>query len=189
MIHFIESLRVSRALWSRESDLEATLILFDGDVVQAIQAVKESYARPTATLDLKISLDKLLSSLEEFRAYYDDIDTGLLYYPFSRSEAQVKDVINYLYYDKMHVAIPFIHPRDFIYVDLSRQSRLETFQVGDHRFPRLLNGLWQLASPSWGSGSAENQKIALAQLVKEGFVAADMADHYVRNSYLQAWHR
>ncbi|KAK7751008.1 hypothetical protein SLS62_006993 [Diatrype stigma] len=76
------------------------------------------------------------------------------------------------------MAIPYFNPRSLISVDLSRQFQLETFEVGPHRFPRLLNGLWQLASPSWGSGSAKDQNIALAQLVEQGFVAADMADHY-----------
>lgn len=45
--------------------------------------------------------------------------------------------------------------------------------------PRLFNGLWQLSSPAWGSGSADSQDAALAGFVEEGLIAADMADHYV----------
>lgn len=54
--------------------------------------------------------------------------------------------------------------------------------MGPFEMPRLFNGLWQISSPAWGSGSAEAQEAALTQLVVEaGLSAADMADHYVRS--------
>lgn len=166
--------------WTNGSDLETTLVSFGGDIVQAVQALKES--NPDLTETLGASLQKLLLSLEAFRSYCDHVDPIPLTYPFSRSEAQVKDAILFLYPKNVHVTRPSSKPRNIILVDLSNQPQLEKFQVGPYRFPRLLNGLWQLASPSWGSGTAEKQGTALAQLVELGFVAADMADHYVGSS-------
>lgn len=169
-----------RARWTNGSDLETTLVSFGGDIVQAVQALKES--NPDLTETLEASLQMLLLSLEAFRSYCDHVDPTPLTYPFSRSEAQVKDVILFLYPKNVHVTRPSSKPRNIISVNLSNQPQLEQFQVGPYRFPRLLNGLWQLASPSWGSGTAEKQGTALAQLVELGFVAADMADHYVGSS-------
>ncbi|KAI7412573.1 hypothetical protein KC336_g11662 [Hortaea werneckii] len=52
------------------------------------------------------------------------------------------------------------------------------FKLGPINAPRLLNGLWQLSSPAWGSSTSEHQEQALAQLVEAGLTMADMADHY-----------
>ncbi|OTA88259.1 hypothetical protein M434DRAFT_23710 [Hypoxylon sp. CO27-5] len=57
-------------------------------------------------------------------------------------------------------------------------GHVETFRLGLFDVPRLFNGLWQLSSPSWGSGTAEAQERALAHMVECGLTAADMADHY-----------
>ncbi|KAI1476198.1 Aldo/keto reductase [Daldinia eschscholtzii] len=55
---------------------------------------------------------------------------------------------------------------------------METFQLGAFDIPRLFNGLWQLSSPSWGSGTAQSQEAALLRAVEYGLTATDMADHY-----------
>jgi aryl-alcohol dehydrogenase-like predicted oxidoreductase len=55
---------------------------------------------------------------------------------------------------------------------------METFHLGGKKVPRLFVGLWQLASPQWGSANAAMQDQGLSRLVENGFVAADMADHY-----------
>ena len=62
---------------------------------------------------------------------------------------------------------------------IRKRHDLETWNLGPFTVPRLFNGLWQLSSPAWGSGSAEKQDSDLVRLVEAGLVATDMADHYV----------
>ncbi len=64
-------------------------------------------------------------------------------------------------------------------VDSSVAAKLEYFQLGPAKVPRLFNGLWQMSSPAWGSASSTKQNAALCELVRRGLVATDMADHYV----------
>ncbi|THU97555.1 Aldo/keto reductase [Dendrothele bispora CBS 962.96] len=57
-------------------------------------------------------------------------------------------------------------------------QKLEYFYLGSIKVPRLFNGLWQMSSPAWGSASSLKQELALTQLVRNGLIATDMADHY-----------
>ena len=158
---------------------EAELAALAGDIVQAIQGLKE--ARPQPTGDLWNSLTQLLSSLTQFQLHTENSDTGPLCNPLSRPEAQVRDALYVFFPEKARVldSAPSLSPDSRISVDIPSQSKLETFQLGPYQFPRLLNGLWQLASPAWGSESSEKQIDALGKLIQSGFVATDMADHYV----------
>lgn len=177
LTHIVNCL-YAKAQWDRGSAREAETLAFAGDIVQAIQALKES--RPEPTEDLWSTLIRLLSSLAQFELNSDDAATGPLYSTFSRAEAQIEDALYVLYPDKARV-FDQISPRAaaHIAVDIPSQSKLETFQLGPYRFPRLLNGLWQLASPAWGSESSEKQADPLGKILRSGLVATDMADHYV----------
>ncbi|KAI0146473.1 NADP-dependent oxidoreductase domain-containing protein [Pestalotiopsis sp. NC0098] len=99
-------------------------------------------------------------------------------FPFARSARQVKDVFGLLFPESSHLASLSQSTGSPISVDLSKQGSVEKFALGPHQVPRLFNGLWQLSSPAWGSGTAEKQDAALTNLVECGLVAADMADHY-----------
>lgn len=176
LIHFVDALRLAGAQWSDGSELEADLEKFGGDIVQAVQALKESRPEPTEALESQ--LFKLWASLEECRAYCESMEPKAPVYPFTRSARQVKDVFGLLFPESAHLASLSQSTGNPISVDLSKQGSVERFALGPHQVPRLFNGLWQLSSPAWGSGTAEKQDAALANLVECGLVAADMADHY-----------
>jgi len=144
--------------------------------VQAVQALKES--KPAASPELSASLQALLGSFAACAAYTSNAGAAGLKYPFTRAERQVRDVVGLLY-PEMETP-PCATQEETILVDVSRRTfEIETFKVGPYQMPRLFNGLWQLSSPAWGSGSAESQEKALAGFVEDGLTAADMADHYV----------
>lgn len=163
--------------------MESAILQFGGDTVQAVQALKES--RPDLTAELEGRLEDLLSSFMECRAYCKSQE--MLRFPFSRAERQVRDVLYSLQTqrgrpngEEAEISAPSLS------LSLSNRSeKVEKFKLGPIKAPRLLNGLWQLSSPAWGSTTSEQQEQALAQLVETGLTMADMADHYVRRH--QPW--
>lgn len=177
--HFISSISHARASWTVGSDLHKALEAFAGDMVQAIQALKES--NPPKDETLESQLVKLHSSLQECRQYCETHEPQALEYPFQRSERQVADVLHMFY--PTHSTSPKSDDVDGAspqQLDITVGQAAETFALGPFQLPRLFNGFWQLSSPAWGAGSADSQDAALAQLIRAGFTAADMADHYVR---------
>jgi hypothetical protein len=176
--HLVFSLRHVRATWTVDSALHQALAGFAGDIVQAMQALKEANPRRGAMLEAQISA--LLSYLEDCRWYCEE---ARLDYPLWRAERQVADTLYLLYPRNWTEDITDEHTpaRDqLIDIKLSAQQPLESFALGPFRVPRLFNGFWQLSSHAWGSGSASSQDKALARLIQAGFTASDMADHYVR---------
>ncbi|KAK1235428.1 hypothetical protein PQX77_001355 [Marasmius sp. AFHP31] len=107
LTHFVKAVPEAQAHWMADDPLDTSLRAACGDIVQAVQALKESHT-PLTTQAVK----------------------------------------------------------------------LEYYSLGKVKIPRLVNGLWQLSSPAWGSASLEKQNEALSHLVRAGLVAADMADHY-----------
>lgn len=166
----------AKPTWIPGDELESVFDEYGGDVVQAIQALKES--NPEKTILLRALLQELLSRFGDCRAYCQD-SIPALDFPFSRAERQVADVLELFYPGTVPPTLD--SGLNTIVASFSeRAATVETFQAGPVQMPRLLNGLWQLSSPAWGSASAENQYRALLQLVQNGLTAADMADHYVR---------
>lgn len=147
---------------------------FSGDVVQSVQALKES--APDKTAELQGLLEDLIQSFRQNQQYCQEHS---LVYSFERPERQVKDVLAYLFPASIG-DLRTSSSSDLLHLTLSSGQSLETINVGPYRMPRLFNGFWQLSSPAWGSGSAAEQENALVQLIKSGLVSADMADHYVR---------
>ncbi|KAI1174450.1 putative aryl-alcohol dehydrogenase [Nemania sp. FL0916] len=181
--HFVASLRAAQATWTVGSELHNALEGFAGDIVQAIQALKES--NPPRDDELESQLGRLRSSLLDCRAYCEAHTPGALEYPFQRSERQVTDVLHIFFPSHSSSAqspLPSSeeigHATTLPLLEISAGKPAETFALGPFRIPRLFNGFWQLSSPAWGAGSADAQDAALAQLVRAGFTAADMADHY-----------
>lgn len=169
LCHVIEAIAGAKASWVSGSPLEQTLERLDGDVVQAMQAIKE--VSPSAT-DPETSLDAIFAALSKCQSY---CEAAGLRYPFQRGTRQVQDTASLLLPNKQLATAIGIDALD---VKLPTTSRVETFTVGERELPRLFNGLWQMASPEWGSSSAEQQEQALATLVESGFTAFDMSDHY-----------
>ncbi|KAI1411044.1 aldo/keto reductase [Hypoxylon sp. FL1857] len=176
--HFVEAIPQAKVKWTANGDLEALLAHFGGDVVQAMQALKES--RPESTPELLESLKSLLASLDKCEEYCKNAEPPLLF-PFARARRQVEDVVNIFFPDQAPAPSPGpIKTMYRIVIELDEAARrsVETFRLGPFEVPRLFNGLWQLSSPSWGSGTAEDQESALRRLAESGLTAADMADHY-----------
>ncbi|KAK6077797.1 aldo/keto reductase [Seiridium cupressi] len=163
LTHFVDAVRLAGAQWQRDSELEAVLEKFGGDIVQAVQALKES--RPQPTQELEEQLLKLWTSLKECRRYCDSTEPEPLVYPFARSARQVKDVLGLLFPSRAHLKPLNDISVSQLSVDISKHSNVEKFILGHHQIPRLFNGLWQLSSPAWGSSTAEKQDAALAHLI------------------------
>ncbi|KAH6646278.1 aldo/keto reductase [Truncatella angustata] len=176
LIHFIESIQLGGARWESDSDLEAVLEKFGGDVVQAVQALKESKPEPTEALEDQLL--KLWTALKDCQTYCENTKPEPLIYPLTRAERQVKDVIGFLFPNGTSLSLLIDTLSSQILVDLSKQGDTEMFALGPYQVPRLFNGLWQLSSPAWGSGTAEKQAAALKHLVEYGLTSTDMADHY-----------
>ncbi|ROV89087.1 hypothetical protein VMCG_09859 [Cytospora schulzeri] len=173
LTHFVTALSEAKASWKTGDDLDRLLDKFSGDIVQAVQALKETKPEETITI---IALQKLLAGLNDCAGYCSSTSPSPLRYPFTRAERQVRDLLAVL---DPNGGLYSQSQKGLIHVDVSkRESRIEMLQLGPHQVPRLFNGLWQLSSPAWGSGSAEGQEKALTQIVEAGLSATDMADHY-----------
>ncbi|TKA26809.1 hypothetical protein B0A50_04255 [Salinomyces thailandicus] len=174
LTHFVQCLVERQTTWANRSQLERVMVQFDGDIVQAVQALKES--RSTHSPELLDQLERLVSALEQFRTYSStNID---LKFPFRRAERQTKDLLLGWYPESKTAQNTSRTMSPPLPTTLPERSNIETFKLGPHSMPRLFNGLWQLSSPAWGSGTNEAQEQALAQLLESGLTTADMADHY-----------
>jgi hypothetical protein len=174
LTYFVDAVYTANARWNEGSELFNALEGFGGDVVQAIQALKESQVE--ASNSLKDQLSKLELSLSLCQKYCQATDQ---LFPLTRAQRQVRDVLQLLYpgcTDFTRKQTSDSNTR----ITISSVTSVETFQLGHQTVPRLFTGLWQLSSPAWGSSTAEKQELSLTKLVKNGLTAADMADHYVR---------
>ncbi|KAI2633248.1 aldo/keto reductase [Hypomontagnella submonticulosa] len=173
--HFLKAIPLSKVRWTENSELAQVLAKFDGDVVQAVQALKE--ARPEPSPELRDSLDNLLASLRSCREYCEGAQPSLPF-PFTRSWRQVRDVMAIIFPNSAPVADTENQVMVTIPTSTTERHAIETVRLGPFEVPRLFIGLWQLSSPSWGAGTAQNQEVALVHAVERGLTAADMADHY-----------
>ncbi|KAK6206000.1 hypothetical protein LQW54_008066 [Pestalotiopsis sp. IQ-011] len=132
LIHFTNAIRLAGAQWSDGSELEADLEKFGGDIVQAVQALKESRPEPNEALESQ--LFKLWTSLDECRAYCESMEPTAPVYPFARSARQVKDVFGLLFPESAHLASLSQSTGSSISVDLSKQGSIEKFALGPHQY-------------------------------------------------------
>ncbi|KIK64370.1 hypothetical protein GYMLUDRAFT_220864 [Collybiopsis luxurians FD-317 M1] len=177
LTHLLESIPLARARWQSNDKLEITLEQACGDIVQAIQALKES--RPSATRELQERLFNLRAAIDGCELYSK---TNNLSFLFGRAQLQVDDTLGIIFPD-----VVLMHSRRYplqvtykmaFEPDLAMYAKLEHVQLGPLKVPRIFNGLWQLSSPAWGSASLYKQHLAFEQLVRVGLIATDMADHY-----------
>ncbi|KAM5471138.1 hypothetical protein MauCBS54593_003477 [Microsporum audouinii] len=173
LTHFVNSTIQASASWAPGSALEHALDQFAGDVVQGMQALKES--GPDRTPKLSADFEALLASLVSYSSYCAE---AKLLSRFERAERQVRDTSQLLFPESAQTTARVDHSQAYLHVSLPVDSPVETFTMGGRQLPRLFNGLWQLSSPAFGAGSSEQQQKSLIRLVQRGFIAADMADHY-----------
>lgn len=170
LTHFVKSLREARARWSPGDELDRVLDQVSGDIVQAIQALKES--RPETTPALFDELYGLLTSFGALHSYCSSSAPKALGYPFVRAERQVRDVLSFLY-PGAAASLSSSEAAKIISISATkRRVDTEMFQLGPHHMPRVFNGFWQLSSSAWGSASAESQEAALAELIELGLSTA-----------------
>lgn len=149
---------------------------FSGDIVQSVQALKESGL--PADDELEAQLQTLAQSLVNCKLYCVNHQPVPLTYPLMRALRQVHDAYSFLFPSAASLnETETIGSR--IEIDLASCPQVEKIRIGELQLPRLFNGLWQLSSPAWGSASAESQDAALKDLVEAGLTTTDMADHYV----------
>ncbi|KAG7086359.1 hypothetical protein E1B28_002319 [Marasmius oreades] len=195
LTHFVKAIPESQARWIADDPLDVSLQSACGDIVQAVQALKES--QPNLTQEHGSSLIQLQSALDGCETYCSS-SVPPLPYPFRRAQRQVEDLLSLKFPDRNgngsacslaeDSGISFssrpsrndigANVLELTTIDSAQVEKLEYTNLGTVKMPRLITGLWQLSSPAWGSASSEKQNEALAQLVKAGLVAADMADHY-----------
>ncbi|KAL0070562.1 hypothetical protein AAF712_002401 [Marasmius tenuissimus] len=175
LTHFVTGISKAEARWEPNGELEQCLNKTCGDIVQAIQAVKESLlnASSEATTQelLQTNLTNLSNALRECEEYC--VSVGLAY-PFTRAQSQVEDSIALLfpgYSDQPRTVPPLPVAELAVSINPVVAGSLEYVQLGSLRAPRLLNGLWQMSSPAWGCASGVKQTIALSQLVEAGLLA------------------
>lgn len=183
-IHFLASIPVARVRWRSNDELELALGQACGDIVQAIQALKESRSSPTQ--ELQERLLNLRTVLDECESY--SVSNNLQFL-FVRAQLQVDDALRLIFpeigpkYSRYHPAKVTrgmdVKPNPAIY------AKLEYVELGPLKVPRIFNGLWQLSSPAWGSASLYKQHMTLQQLFSVGLVSTDMADHYVSHPCLK----
>ncbi|KAK1235240.1 hypothetical protein PQX77_001546 [Marasmius sp. AFHP31] len=182
LTHFVVGIVEAEARWEPNGELEQCLNQACGDIVQAIQAVKESLLNASSEVTkqelLRTNLTNLANALRKCEEYC--VAVGLAY-PFTRAQLQVEDSIALLfpdYSDQLGFAPPLPVAELAVSINPAIAGPLEYVQLGSLRAPRLLNGLWQMSSPAWGCASGVKQTIALSQLAEAGLLACDMADHY-----------
>ncbi|KAI0390599.1 putative aryl-alcohol dehydrogenase [Xylariaceae sp. FL0594] len=172
----LNSVVEANATWTENSHLYNKLVEFSGDIVQAMQALKEE--APPRTEHLKHSLDELSTSLDKLREYCEKAEIS---YPFLRSARQVSDLLD-SWYPRYGLGdspnrLGYLQ-EELADIQLSPDPRLEFMTLGPFQVPRLFNGFWQLSSSAWGAASASAQDEDLRGLVAAGYTASDMADHY-----------
>ncbi|KAI1088131.1 aldo/keto reductase [Rostrohypoxylon terebratum] len=173
--HFVKAIPQAGVRWTESSALAQTLQKFDGDIVQAVQALKESRPEPTPTL--LTALQSLLASIEACSTYCQSTPPTPLPFPFLRAHRQLRDVLAILFPSSQEPP-PLTAGSQSLTNVIIDSTKIETTPLGPLQVPRLFNGLWQVSSPSWGSASGRAQQAALLAALRWGLVAADMADHY-----------
>ncbi|KAK7050905.1 hypothetical protein VNI00_005017 [Paramarasmius palmivorus] len=178
LVHLLKSVVEAGASWSANDRLERSLERACGDIVQAVQALKETLAASSPEkqqlLQARLALAELSNAIYACDNY---CSSRSLSYPFGRAQHQVQDFLATLE-PTAYIRRCTVHLQLDVSVDQTVSTSLEQTRIGTLTVPRLFNGLWQMSSPAWGWASSIKQTAALAQLIQCGLLATDMADHY-----------
>ncbi|KAI3614945.1 aldo keto reductase [Moniliophthora roreri] len=178
LIHLVKGIPDAEVYWKPNDDLENSLERACGDIVQAVQALKESlgtsYPEKQELLQARAYLSDLSNAISACDEYCSSRGLSC---PFGRAQLQVQDFLATLE-PTVRARRASIFTQLDISIDTASSTSVEQTRLGSLTVPRLFNGLWQMSSPAWGCSSSRKQTAALAQLIQCGLLATDMADHY-----------
>ncbi|KAJ4258235.1 hypothetical protein NW762_008384 [Fusarium torreyae] len=164
------------ALVSRENDkgeLGVFLASLDGDIVQAMTAVKKTLFVDVGARELSTEEQALIHHLLESLIHCENILQNTdIEFPYARGLITTSSILG--------IAPPALSVSRHSLLNrtpLPPQAR-ETFQLGDRILPRIFSGLWQMSSPAWGAAPISKIVEQFSTHVQSGFTAFDMADHY-----------
>jgi hypothetical protein len=168
---------IQLALESPEDEgekLRVFLASLDGDLVQAMTAVKKSLSVSSGARALSSQERTIIQTLFQSLTQCQETlrDTGIEF-PYGRGLLTTANILG--------VPIPSSQQSSLngLPSDLARPPQAtETFQLGDRTLPRIFSGLWQMSSPAWGSAQMSKIVEGFSTHVQNGFTAFDMADHY-----------
>ncbi|KAF4964599.1 hypothetical protein FSARC_7505 [Fusarium sarcochroum] len=161
---------------SRQNDkgeLEVFLASLDGDLVQAMTAVKKRLFVEVGARELSTEEQVLVRHLLESLTHCQDIlqNTDIAF-PYGRGLITTSSILGVL-----PPALPASRHSSLNGKPPPRQAK-ETFQLGERQLPRIFSGLWQMSSPAWGAAPMSKIVDQFSTHVQSGFTAFDMADHY-----------
>lgn len=173
LIYFVKAIISEEVRWQSGDACAKLFHKADGDIVQAVQALKETHPE---LMESRTLLVDFKTSLSDCKAY---CVANALHFPFTRAMHQLDDLLC------TDLSLP-VGSKMVLNIDPMAQTKWDYYQLGPLHVPRLFNGLWQLSSTAWGITSLDTQRADLKRLIESGLVAADMADHYV-GIYLSPW--
>ena len=146
------------------------LLQAGGDMLQAIQALKESGDRSDGVQSM---LYRLVITLLRANDYCEDNNMP---YPFFRALVQSIDAAKALFPSNSNFDDFTVPERHVMHHPKRDYAPLPTVQLNKNlKVPRLFSGLWQLSSPGWGTVSQDQCEDAISRLMSNGFSAFDMA--------------
>lgn len=155
-----------------EDVLQETQANLDGDLVQAITAVRKTLFTSTGSRAMseteKASITSLYDQLIKCRILYGEV------FPFARG---LYATASFLGSEIPDGPASNLVPSPTVDACPPPVAK-EVFELAGRKVPRIFSGLWQLSSPSWGSAPTSKIVEQLGRAVKGGFTAFDMADHY-----------
>ncbi|KAF5011332.1 hypothetical protein FDECE_2550 [Fusarium decemcellulare] len=155
-------------------DLDAFLASVDGDVVQAMTAVKKALFVDSGARDMSSNEQVLVERLLQALIHCQDVLRGTgSEYPYGRGLLTTASTLGVAVPGPEHSPVNGNH----LEVPPPSQAK-ETFQLGNRTLPRIFSGLWQMSSPAWGSAPTSKIVEQFSTHVQSGFTAFDMADHY-----------
>ncbi|KAF4985883.1 hypothetical protein FGRMN_11066 [Fusarium graminum] len=158
---------------NHRSELEVLLATLDGDLVQAMTAVKKTLF---VNLGARALSDEESSTIVKLLASLKDCQKILLNtpipFPYERGILTISNILGFGMENSLD---PPLNPSS--HMPLPLQAK-ETFQLGDKTLPRIFSGLWQMSSPAWGAAPMSKICEGFSTYAQDGFTAFDMADHY-----------
>ncbi|KAF4335807.1 hypothetical protein FBEOM_10333 [Fusarium beomiforme] len=154
--------------------LDSLLASLDGDLVQAMTAVKKNLFVTSGARSLSSEEHSLIGSLlDSFKECQEMLKGTGIEFPYGRGMLTTANILG----------VPVSNPQESSLngqlLDLPQPPQAkETFQLGERRLPRIFSGLWQMSSPAWGATQMPKIVEGFSTHVQNGFTAFDMADHY-----------
>lgn len=152
-----------------------TLVVIDGDVVQAVTALQKALLSSSGIRVMTEDELKVVTELKEsLNACRESANLQKHDFYFERGLFTLEKLIGTSDDVSDSQICPVVESIPFI----SSPSLLEKVKLGSSEVPRMFMGLWQFSSPAWGSASKSKINQDFRKHVDAGLIAYDMADHY-----------